>query len=90
MTARDGQVSVITGGSAGLGLAIAAALAQAGSTVVLASRSAERCEQAARDVAELAGRPALGHACDVTDEMAVAGLVAPHSGSRHQPQSSPL
>ena len=57
MTARDGQVSVITGGSAGLGLAIAAALAQAGSTVVLASRSAERCEQAARSVAERTGRP---------------------------------
>ena len=72
---RDGQVSVITGGSAGLGLAIAVALAQAGSTVVLASRSAERCAQAAERVAAQAGRPALGHACDVTDEVSVAGLV---------------
>jgi len=75
MTAREGQVSVITGGAAGLGLAIAGALAQAGSTVVLASRSAERCEQAARRMTEQTGRPALGHACDVTDEAAVAGLV---------------
>jgi len=33
---------VVTGGSAGLGLAIATALTQAGSDVVLASRSAER------------------------------------------------
>jgi NAD(P)-dependent dehydrogenase (short-subunit alcohol dehydrogenase family) len=74
MTARDGQVSVVTGGSAGLGLAIAAALAGAGSTVVLAGRSAERCEQAARSVTARTGRPALGHACDVTDEAAVAGL----------------
>jgi NAD(P)-dependent dehydrogenase (short-subunit alcohol dehydrogenase family) len=75
MTARDGQVSVITGGSAGLGLAIAVALAQAGSAVVLAGRSADRCEQAARSVAARTGRPAAGHACDVTDEAAVAGLV---------------
>ena len=77
MTARDGQVSVVTGGSAGLGLAIAVALAHAGSTVVLAGRSAERCEQAARGVTAQTGRPALGHACDVTDvtdEDAVAGL----------------
>jgi NAD(P)-dependent dehydrogenase (short-subunit alcohol dehydrogenase family) len=72
---RDGQVSVVTGGSAGLGLAIAGALALAGSAVVLASRSAERCEQAARRVAAQSGRPASGHACDVTDEVAVAGLV---------------
>jgi NAD(P)-dependent dehydrogenase (short-subunit alcohol dehydrogenase family) len=72
---RAGQVSVITGGSAGLGLAIAGALAQAGSAVALASRSAERCEQAAGRLAAQFGRPAFGHACDVTDEHAVAGLV---------------
>lgn len=72
---RAGQVSVITGGAAGLGLAIAGALAQAGSAVVLASRSAERCEQAAGRLAAQFGRPASGYACDVTDEDAVAGLV---------------
>jgi hypothetical protein len=33
---RAGQVAVVTGGSAGLGLAIATALAQAGTDVVLA------------------------------------------------------
>jgi NAD(P)-dependent dehydrogenase (short-subunit alcohol dehydrogenase family) len=72
---RGGQVSIVTGGSAGLGLAIADALARAGSTVVLASRSAERCEQAAGRLTARTGRLALGHACDVTDEAAVAGLV---------------
>ena len=72
---RAGQVSVVTGGSAGLGLAIAGALARAGSGVVLASRSAERCEQAAGRLAAQTGRPALGLVCDVTDENAVAGLV---------------
>jgi NAD(P)-dependent dehydrogenase (short-subunit alcohol dehydrogenase family) len=44
---RPGQVAVVTGGSAGLGLAIAAALAQADTAVVLASRSPERCAAAA-------------------------------------------
>jgi NAD(P)-dependent dehydrogenase (short-subunit alcohol dehydrogenase family) len=72
---RAGQVSVITGGSAGLGLAIAAALARAGSAVVIASRSGERCEQAAQRLEAQTGRPVLGYACDVTDENAVAGLV---------------
>jgi NAD(P)-dependent dehydrogenase (short-subunit alcohol dehydrogenase family) len=72
---RAGQVSVVTGGSAGLGLAIAGALARAGSVVVLASRSAERGEQAAGRLTAQTGRAALGHACDVTDEDAVAGLV---------------
>jgi short chain dehydrogenase len=72
---RAGQVSVVTGGSAGLGLAIAGALARAGSAVVIASRSAERCEQAAGRLTAQTGRPALGHGCDVTDEDAVAGLV---------------
>jgi len=71
---RTGQVSVVTGGSAGLGLAIAGALARAGSAVVLASRSAARCEQEARQLTAQTGRPALGHACDVTDEDAVAAL----------------
>jgi NAD(P)-dependent dehydrogenase (short-subunit alcohol dehydrogenase family) len=72
---RSGQVAVITGGSAGLGLAIAGALARAGSTVVLAGRSAERCRQAAARLTAQTGSPALGHGCDVTDEDAVDRLV---------------
>ena len=72
---RAGQVSVVTGGLAGLGLGIVGTLARAGSAVVLASRSAERCEQAAGRLTAQTGRPVLGHACDVTDEDVVAGLV---------------
>ena len=72
---RGGQVAIVTGGSAGLGLAIAGALARAGSTVLVAGRSAERCRQAAARLAAATGSPALGHACDVTDENAVTSLV---------------
>jgi NAD(P)-dependent dehydrogenase (short-subunit alcohol dehydrogenase family) len=74
-SARTGQVALITGGSAGLGLAIATALARVGSGVVLASRSAARCEQAAARLSAQTGCIAQGHSCDVTDERAVADLV---------------
>src|SRR5579862_7916890 len=72
---RAGQVALITGGSAGLGLEIAMALARAGTDVVLASRSAERCQEAAARVSAQTGRRADGFACDVTDEAGVDGLV---------------
>jgi len=72
---RAGQVAVVTGGSAGLGLAIATALTQAGSDVVLASRSAERCASAAASLSVRTGRTVRGQACDVTSEQAVAGLI---------------
>lgn len=72
---RAGQVALVTGGSAGLGLAIATALAAAGSEVVLASRSAEHCQQAAARVSAQTGRQVTGCRCDVTDEAAVAALV---------------
>jgi NAD(P)-dependent dehydrogenase (short-subunit alcohol dehydrogenase family) len=72
---RIGQVAVVTGGSAGLGFAIAGALARAGSAVLLAGRSAERCQQAADHLTAETGSPVLGQACDVTDEDAVDQLI---------------
>ena len=71
---RAGQVAVVTGGPAGLGLAIAAALAQAGTTVVLASRSPDRCAAAAARLSARTGTAVHGRACDVTDERAVSAL----------------
>jgi NAD(P)-dependent dehydrogenase (short-subunit alcohol dehydrogenase family) len=71
---QAGQVALVTGGSAGLGLAIAGALAEAGSSVVLASRSADRCAQAAARLAGATRQAVTGLGCDVTDEAAVAGL----------------
>jgi NAD(P)-dependent dehydrogenase (short-subunit alcohol dehydrogenase family) len=57
---RAGQVAVVTGGSAGLGLAIAAALTRAGTTVVLASRSAGRCAAAAEQLSARTGATVHG------------------------------
>jgi len=47
----EGRVAIVTGASAGLGLATATTLAQAGARVVLVARGAERLEQAADAVA---------------------------------------
>jgi NAD(P)-dependent dehydrogenase (short-subunit alcohol dehydrogenase family) len=71
---RAGQIALVTGGAAGLGLAIATALAYAGSDVVLA-RSAGRCQRAAARMSAETGRTVQGRSCDVTDDRAVADLV---------------
>ncbi|HEY6532117.1 MAG TPA: SDR family oxidoreductase [Acidimicrobiales bacterium] len=65
-----GKVAVVTGGTAGIGLAMAAALADAGASVCVWGRSGERAADA---VASLAGRPgrATSRTVDVTDEAAV-------------------
>jgi NAD(P)-dependent dehydrogenase (short-subunit alcohol dehydrogenase family) len=59
------RVAVITGGSRGLGLAIAGAYAAAGARVVIASRKREACEEAAAAVATASGRDCVGIGCHV-------------------------
>ncbi len=71
--ALGGKVAVITGGSKGLGKAIAFGLAGAGVKVVLAARTAEPLEQVAASLRE-GGGEALAVPTDVTDVAAVQGL----------------
>ncbi|HEX7746385.1 MAG TPA: SDR family oxidoreductase [Micromonosporaceae bacterium] len=47
----DGRVAVVTGGTGHLGVSMASVLAEAGATVVVASRDQDRCERAAAEIA---------------------------------------
>ena len=71
-----GKVAVITGGSVGIGLAVAEGLAAEGAEVVLAARDGERAAQEAARIAAETGVAALGVACDVATPDGCTALVA--------------
>ncbi|MGY0195740.1 SDR family NAD(P)-dependent oxidoreductase [Leptothrix sp. BB-4] len=66
----DGRTALVTGASSGLGRHFAHVLAQAGATVVLAARRADRLEEAVAQIAA-AGGSAHALAMDVTDAASV-------------------
>ena len=73
-----GKVAVVTGGSKGLGLAMAEGLASAGASVLLASRKASEASEAAKSIAEAYGVKAMTFDGDVThqEEMEAMALAA--------------
>lgn len=71
----DGRTALVTGGSKGLGLAMAAGLASAGAKVMLVSRHAEQAAAAATAISEHYGTEALSSAADVTDAAAIEATV---------------
>lgn len=71
----DGQRALVTGGSRGIGLAAATALAQAGAHVTLAARSAPDLEQACQALRQT-GLAANALVLDVTDSASVEREVA--------------
>lgn len=70
----DGDVAIVTGASRGLGLAMAEALAEAGSNVVLAARDEETLETVAKGIRSL-GVKALVVPTDVANENELDRLV---------------
>ena len=71
----QGKVAVITGGSIGIGLAVAKALAAEGVHLVLAARQAERLEAEARDIASAHGVKTVPVACDIATAAGTAALI---------------
>jgi gluconate 5-dehydrogenase len=71
----DGRLALVTGGSAGIGLALARGLGQAGAAVVLNGRDAGKLEQAASALRE-GGLTVHTQTFDVTDQRAVLQGVA--------------
>ena len=70
----DGKTIVVTGASAGIGLAIAKLLGAEGGNIVLSGRQRENMDAAAKEI-EAAGGKAIVKAGDVTDEKVMIGLV---------------
>ena len=71
-----GRVAVVTGGSKGLGFAMASGLASAGADVVLVSRHEDQARTAADEIAKAYCRKAVGIKADVTNPSEVEALVA--------------
>ena len=71
-----GRAAIVTGGSKGLGQAMAAGLASAGADVLLVSRNLGEAEAAASGIAADHGHKAVGFEADVTKETEVDAMVA--------------
>ena len=69
------KVAVITGGSVGIGLAVADALAAEGVHLVLAARDAARLQEAARQIAAARGVRAEAIGCDVATAEGTTTLI---------------
>ena len=70
-----GKVSLITGGSRGMGKEMALAFARAGSDVIIASRKLENCEAVAAEIEETTGRETLAYGCHMGRWDEIEGLV---------------
>ncbi len=70
----DGKVALVTGGSQGLGLGMARALAEAGADIALVARSEDRLRSAAAEI-EALGRKTLTVAADLRDVAAAEHVV---------------
>lgn len=76
MIADQKPVALVTGGSAGLGIHIAAALLEKGYRVMIVGRDAERLEKACHNLSAAAMTDVAWHRADLTSSDDVEGLFA--------------
>jgi NAD(P)-dependent dehydrogenase (short-subunit alcohol dehydrogenase family) len=72
----DGKTALVTGGSKGLGKAMALALAEAGADIALCSRNLAEAQEAAEEIAQATGVRAFGFEADVIKKDSVLALKA--------------
>ena len=70
-----GKVALVTGGTYGIGMAMAMALGKAGATIIINARRSEMVKEAVAEY-EKEGLKAYGFTCDVTKESEVQAMVA--------------
>ena len=71
----EGKTALVTGGSRGIGRAIAETLAQRGAQVVIADRQAELAETTAHEIAAATGQNTLALHVDVADQASAKTMV---------------
>jgi NAD(P)-dependent dehydrogenase (short-subunit alcohol dehydrogenase family) len=71
-----GRRALVTGGSSGIGLAVARALAAEGTDVALVARGEEGLRAAAQKVADESGRRVIWAVADTGDDASVSGMVS--------------
>jgi NAD(P)-dependent dehydrogenase (short-subunit alcohol dehydrogenase family) len=70
-----GRVALVTGGSRGLGVTMATALAEAGADIVITSTKQNEIDASARRIADVTGRRVVGYAGDVTSESSCTEVI---------------
>jgi NAD(P)-dependent dehydrogenase (short-subunit alcohol dehydrogenase family) len=71
----SGRIALVTGGSRGIGRAVALALARHGATIAVASRKLADCESVASEI-RAAGGAASAHACHIGEPAAIEATLA--------------
>ena len=75
-----GRHAIVTGGSLGIGKAIARELAREGADVAIVARTKDRLEATARELAAETGRRVIPLVADVTSRAQVDAMVARAAG----------
>ena len=80
-TSLNGKTALITGGSLGLGLAMAKSFYSEGANVAIIARRQEPIDEAVEDILKLSGGGSiLGVSCDITNELGDIDILVNNAG----------